>query len=97
MSYENLESSMTGDCDVCYNLLPVGYGYYSPQSIVESARKGKCKTCLLLYQGLRKFDATLYPDNASTDSSEVVNDIPFLFPWPENRFQAAEFYILHGM
>jgi hypothetical protein len=49
----------------------------------------------LLYKGLHQFDDSLYPEK-SVRLSNNEDEEAFHFPWPEDRFQAAEFYILHG-
>src|ERR1700759_2362688 len=87
---------MEEDCNTCYNLKPRGYINVSVQNIVESIREGKCHICPLLYDGLRRFDASLYPEKTIRESN-LQEEEPLLFPWPEDRFKAAEFYILHGM
>ena len=87
---------MEEDCDICYNLKPRGYINASIKGIVESVKKGRCNVCPLLYNGLRQFDESLYPERLTT-KSQLADEEQFLFPWPEDRFMAAEFYILHGL
>jgi hypothetical protein len=87
---------MEEDCNTCYNLKPRGYINLSVQNIVESIREGNCQVCTLLYDGLCHFDASLYPEKWIRKSQSQEQKL-LLFPWPEDRWKAAEFYILHGM